>query len=88
MDYIDYGGLHVCSLNSTVSPYMKVLERFLKHLCLSHIHCDKFENSVLSDNADHHGTLCFVVDVNKWDTSSTGLQHSAASFIEWLFRMN
>ena len=68
-------------LQASVGTDVEILDRFVQVLCLVDIDCYEFQNSVLSDDTDHHWSASLVVIINDWYSPCPRVNHSSACFI-------
>jgi hypothetical protein len=82
VDDIEHGRVHSGRLKVLIRTQIEEAQRFPKQLRLRDVDRNEFQNAILGDDADHHGTLGLIVDIDQGDTARTGLEHSATCFVE------
>ena len=82
VDNVKHRCLHPGRLQVLVGPQIEMSQRLSKQLHLRNIDRDKFQDTILGDNADHHGTLGLIINIDQWNTPRPGLQHSTTCFVE------
>lgn len=71
------GSLHCGSLQVAIGAAVNVSQRLAQVLSVFDVDGDELEDAILSQDTDDHGALCFVINVDKRDTTSAGLEHAA-----------
>jgi hypothetical protein len=67
---------------------VQVTQRLPQHLRLLDVDRDEFEDAILSKYAHDHLALGLIVNIDERDASSTRLEHTPASFVECLERVD
>jgi hypothetical protein len=86
MYHVHDGRVHVRRRQPLVRPHIHhVAQRLPQHLRLLDVDGDELEQPVLRDDADDHGAVRLVVDVDDGDAARARLQHLATCFVERAF---
>ena len=73
--------LDACCLKICECTDVQVPQWFAQKPGLSDVDCDEFENAILREDADDHGSFCVVIDVDERKTTGPGGYHSTACFV-------
>ena len=79
--------LHIGRFKVFVGAKLEVLQRLPEQLGLSDVDSNEFQDTVLCDHANNHGTSSLVVDVYKRNATSPRLEHTTTCFVERTLRM-
>ena len=60
-----------------------MFEGFAEKLSFRDVDCNEFQDTILGDNADYHGSFGLIVDIYEWYPTSPRFEHTAASFVKW-----
>jgi hypothetical protein len=88
VDYVHDGSFHSGSLQVAVCAAVNVSQRFAQILRVFDVDGDEFKDAILRENTDDHSALCFIIDIDERDSTSTRLEHTATGRVQRLERMD
>lgn len=88
MNNVHDRSLHCGRLQVAVCAAVDIPQRLAQVLGVFDVDSDEFEDAILGQNTDYHGALCFIIDIDKGNTTSARLEHATTCRVERLKRMH